>query len=998
MRPVRALAAALYVCGAVAAEAAAPSGQASAGPSGQAATEPAPVAVRSGDHPGYGRIVIDSPNQARYQFERDGDRITIRFVPPLRLGPPPGPPRNVLAITTDGGTANLTVAHNASFHPARISGRIVFDVLDPPPSASPSKPAKPEGNRPLLPVAAAPLNAAAPPAAPPAPDTPPAPAAEAPAPPALPSVTVAGRPKVQAESLDSPMEAEPPVADPPLPIARDVLPGNVLLGNAGPIGLVARRARLPRGMEGSAFVVPFSKATGAAAFKAGETAFVVFDERRPVDMAALQNDAVFRSASVRMLPAGTLFQVPVPAGLSLAIVKLPQGWRIAVVPTALTPRPITQTVRDGRLALAAEQPSELINLEDPVTGAKLLVGTQHQAGQAVVTPRRTTEFILRPTIQGVVVEPLSDHLVMRPAESGFTLAADRGELALSMPTGTTAALADAAHLTRRLDLVAMQPQDLVQRVAAQFAAAAAAPSGARGPRRHAAAESMLALGLAAEAAGLLRATAEQDPREAASPDTAALTAVASLLAGRPDEADGLDDHRLDGTDEIAMWRAVRLAMRDEASPAAAAVLASTAPLIAAYPRPVADRILPLAIETMLQGGELAPAIRLMDRQPDDPRLAFARALRLQAEGETARALDALDALAAGRDQFDRIRAAARAIEIRLSINQIETAKAADALDKLLYAWRGDGRELALRERIADLRAQSGDWRTALAVLRQAEADFPEKSAPVHERLADMFAAMIRAQDKHPSPPLTFVAMVDENADLMPRPGDETAVDQPLAERLVALDLPDRALPVLTKLMKATRPGLAKARFGASAATLLAREGSDAAALAMLDESEADDPPADLAEQRALVRAGAMAHAGDRAGGLALLERTATAAAAAARAEILEEAKDWPAAERAWADCVALTVAVAGPLDAVQTRTVLRLATVAARAGDDAGLALLRQKYTDRVAAGSVGDMFHLLTAEPVRETADIQRAGQELNLAASLPAGLKALQGNAVTR
>ena len=45
---------------------------------------------------------------------------------------------------------------------------------------------------------------------------------------------------------------------------------------------------------------------------------------------------------------------------------------------------------------------------------------------------------------------------------------------------------------------------------------------------------------------------------------------------------------------------------------------------------------------------------------------------------------------------------------------IDKTQAADALDKLLYAWRGDERELALRERVAELRGQTGAWRVALS--------------------------------------------------------------------------------------------------------------------------------------------------------------------------------------------------------------------------------------------------------------------------------------------
>ncbi len=81
----------------------------------------------------------------------------------------------------------------------------------------------------------------------------------------------------------------------------------------------------------------------------------------------------------------------------------------------------------------------------------------------------------------------------------------------------------------------------------------------------------------------------------------------------------------------------------------------------------------------------------------------------QADGDTDRALSMLDALANGHDQFDRARAAVRAVELRLATRKLDKSQAADALDKLLYAWRGDARELALRERIADLRGQTGAW-------------------------------------------------------------------------------------------------------------------------------------------------------------------------------------------------------------------------------------------------------------------------------------------------
>jgi hypothetical protein len=96
--------------------------------------------------------------------------------------------------------------------------------------------------------------------------------------------------------------------------------------------------------------------------------------------------------------------------------------------------------------------------------------------------------------------------------------------------------------------------------------------------------------------------------------------------------------------------------------------------------------------------------------------------------------------------------------------------------------------------------------------------------------------------------------------------------------------------------------------------------------------------------------------------------------------------------------VALTLPDGGMLDENQTRTMLRLATATARASDDAGLASLRVKYGGRIGPGPLGDMFRLLTAEPITTTADISRSKREISLAASLPTDLKALRASTAPR
>ena len=109
---------------------------------------------------------------------------------------------------------------------------------------------------------------------------------------------------------------------------------------------------------------------------------------------------------------------------------------------------------------------------------------------------------------------------------------------------------------------------------------------------------MIALGLGAEAQALLRGGGRGRSGRGGLTRQGALAAIAALRRRTgADEAAGLDDGRLSGTDEIALWRAVRLAEQHEGSPQAAAVFAATWPLHPGLPAALRDRLLPLVAET-----------------------------------------------------------------------------------------------------------------------------------------------------------------------------------------------------------------------------------------------------------------------------------------------------------------------------------------------------------------------------------------------------------------
>jgi hypothetical protein len=936
------------------------------------------VAVRVGIHEGYSRVAFNLPSRIDYHVAQQGQHVVVQFAGNVTIGAANAVPRNVLAITGGAGQAEIVVAPGTTVRDWRLGNLVVIDVADRDPAG---------GNPATQPTAAAQPS----PATPPAPPNPTAtsPPAEPPAPakPEPPPV------QTKAEATNAPPEPATAAAS-PLPQPQSTLPAPtpVTTAQPAPAATAADTATQPAPSAEAGIVVPGDAQLGVAAFRRGNTALIVFDQPRGVDLSPLRDDPLFGTAIVQTLQTATVIRLTLDPTMALSPSRTSDAWRITAVPLEPPLRPIQATAAEGRLVLPAAAPGTVVSVADPDTGATLLVGTQRRDGQGVPAERRSPEFALLPTWQGVAVEATADTITLRPTPQGFIVV---GAPNLSPTSGIADQLAHAVGLTRQFDFPNQPVAALQQRLQRQIAEDAAAPPLARGPRRQVAARTMIALGLGAEAGAMLRLAAADDPHEADSSDNAALTAIAALLAHRPDDAQGLADPRLPATDDVALWRAVREAQLLEGSPQAAAAFAATLPLLLTYPPEMRDRVLPLVGETLVKGGELATAAALLEARKDDSALDLARAMLQEAKGDSGGALASYDRLAQSRDQSVHARAAARAVELRLASGAIDTAQAADRLEGLLYSWRGDRQERALRERLAELKARSGAWRSALATLRDSETLFTEDKAAIHAQLADMFAALLRGNTADSLAPLELVAVVEENADLLPSGPDGEALQARLADRLVALDLPKRAGPVLEKLMQGANSGVTRAGFGVRLADLRLREGDATGALSALDASVAPDLPAELMERRTLLVAAADARRGDGEHALATLGTLDSAAADEARATIQERAGNWPAAQRALADYAAKTVPADGKLDDAQRRTLLRLATAAARAGDDTALTALRQREGARMESGPLADMFRLLTADQVRSAADLKRSGQETALAHDLPGQLKALQAPA---
>lgn len=972
------------------------------------------VSVRVGAHPGFGRVVFEWPAAVGYTVVREQGRVRVVFDREGRFATgtlPRALPAPLLALRAEGSEAEIAVAEGATARHYRLDRRIVVDV-------------SPGGAGDVRPTVPATAVAAALPLPPPWPEPARAegPAASAagradgePAPATEPRATAVA-PAVEDRASERATPQPSAVRFPTVPAARETADAVGRIAQAadvasrpaesgaagstraeGPTQPVSLLVRPTNDRGGSGIQLPFARETGFAVFRRGGALWLVADEARPLDVRRLRGHSVFGEAEVTVTGTATLLRLPNLAGSGLRVERRQDGVEVRPTRPGEAATVIRQEVvrETGRteLRLAVPGANRVVRLTDPETGERLLVGTVTGDGGGVGVARSGAEFSLLPSDRGVVVLAWSENVQLTATPDGFRIQASSqvpDGLALSGLAGAADFALTSRAPTRSFDLPALPADALAERLRLLRAEVArAAPLGRSRPRLLLA-ETMLAAGFGAEAHALLQLAAAEDPILAVSPRWKALAGAAGVLAARLDEARALLlDATIPETDEILLWRTV-LAHEDGAPAAQTAPrFAAAAPLLLLYPRELARRLVPPAVEAMLEGGERQVAEALLRRLEDWPELTLARGILLERRGDVDRALAEYARAAQGRDRWQRARAILRATELALREGRLGLPEAAARLEPLLYAWRGDGWERDLRLRAAELRAEAGDWPGAIALLRETAALFPEAAEQARARLADVFGRLFRDGAVENLPPSEAIALFEENADLLPVGAEGERMVARFAERLVALELTSRASALLARLMEGQPEGSEdRARTGLRLARLRLEDGDAVGALAALAASEPTRPTAALAEERALLRARALAAAGATAEARALLRALPQTAAREAAADLAFASGEWAEAATMLTTLLREAVPASSQLDPAQRQWVLRAAVAATLADDRASLRWLHDTYGPAMAEGAFSEPFRLLIAQGQGQSGQTRQLAAELHLARSMQRSL----------
>lgn len=949
-------------------------------PAEPAKSEPAAsptVEAHAGDHGSYARLVFDWPMNVGYKVETQGGRATIAFSKPgkidiaaLRAELPAD--LTIAAAGNDGKglTLTLQIPAKAKLHHFTAANKIVVDmvrggdaVADPVklPPLEGDKPAAPAKTA-LTPVKPTPNPGEKPTAAPPA------------AMPALPASIAP--PAIATASANA-----PPINIGPPPISA--------------AAAKAAAAPLPPGKSFS-LSIPMTKPAAAAVFQRAGYMWLVFDRRQEIDTTLLRRLGGEAVLSVEQLQNkdATVLRLVVQPDFYPSLRKEGLLWVVDLTEQFAKPKDIIPVVAPANLpggsgmSLKAPESGNLITVIDPEVGDMIKVVPVIPVNQGVYPGRDTPDLEVLPTAQGIALIPHVDGLDIRSARAGVNITTQSGA-GLRFSSELDVAPRDAAgnSTAKILDIGSWKrgpPEAFEANRKIVLKALNNVSSSKRALANMQAARFYLANGYGAEALGFAHLASLDQPDLADQPSFRAMKGAAELLMSQTDLAvTDLDSPALQNDPESQLWRAAAHTMAEsngDGQPAAwNKLMAEELPVIKPYPHRLKWMIASLAAQSAIAAGDdqaAAAALNQLDRDAPEkmeiPERAYLHGQFDQGAGRFEKAIDEYDAAADGENRKYRALAKFAETELSLRTRKITAKEAADQLDKLRYSWREQSFEFHLLLRYAELERDAQDFPAALRALRSLISYYPDdKDAPkAVQMMTDIFNRLYLDGQADQMPPVSAIGLFDEFRDLTPSGPQGDEMIRKLADRLVKVDLLDRAAELLKHQVTYRLQGLDKARVGAQLALVDLMNRQPQAALEGLAISDQTGLPADLEKQRRQLRARALSDLDRTDEAIAALANDNSPEAAQLRSETHWKAQDWQAAAADFETMLPRPERGA-KLDEAAARLCLNWATALVLANDERALASLRRNYFPAIAGTPYQEGFNLLTSALDRDTPNL---------------------------
>ncbi|TWB01834.1 tetratricopeptide repeat protein [Bradyrhizobium stylosanthis] len=797
-----------------------------------------------------------------------------------------------------------------------------------------------------------------------APKPAPAPAVTAEAPQVVESPKEAPKPAPAAEAAAAPVK--PATAEAPKEAVKEPVKEAV---KAAPAETPAPQPSIAsvdarRDSDGLRVTFPLEVSTPAAAFRRGDTIWLVFDTPKPIDVEAIRTKGGAMIGEVGRMPLdkGQAVRIrltrPLVYSLTSEEVGKENNWLLTLADKIqATPLPLmmSRNITDPALANIAipfANPGQLHKLTDPDAGDTLYVVTGQRPVRGFIKRQDLVDLSLLESAHGIAIRPNSDEVGVEVGSDKVILG-KKGGLTLS-PVDISAERAPTAvrpifspegwrkgqsenFWTRQTDLVmAISAVDPAMRSLPRLDLAQFYMSRAMYHEAKAVTELMLADPLNKEESGAL-----------------IMHAIASILIGRP--AQGLKDLAnpvIGNSHDSQLWKALAYARQGKWADAREK-FKNVEFAIASLPLDIQRIVTMDAMRSSLEVKDYAGAskrrseLEVVGVSPEAaPGFAVLRGRLAEALGHDKDALDDYKFAVGSNDRLAAAEAKQLEVALRQKRDEIGKEDALRELETLSMTWRGDSIEVKTLQMLSQLYAENGRYRDALTAARTATRLQPnaEASRQAQDLASELFTQIFLGPKGDELPVVEALGMFYEFRELTPigRRGDELI--RRLADRLASIDLLDQAAELLQYQVDHRLEGAARAQVAARLSMIYLANRRPDKAISALRASRISDLSGELRQQRLLLEARAQSDVGRHDLALDIVSNVSGREVLRLRSDIFWAARRW----RESAEQIELYYGERfrdfKPLNAVEKSDIIRAAVGYALADDSIGLSRFREKY------------------------------------------------------
>lgn len=752
---------------------------------------------------------------------------------------------------------------------------------------------------------------------------------------------------------------------------------------------------------------PWTRPVAVSAFMRNGMLWIVFDRDAVVDLRPITTrdwGGAINGIEQLPVPGMTVLRLNVPSSTTATFARRNAGWQVSINtlqpeqlvareaapgaipedPNALRGRLPEIDVRrqldaDGgaKLFFAANDPGTELSVPDPDTGDRLIVIPFAGANAGIPNRRDFIELSVLPSFQGFAIQPHTDNLIIGRFPRGVEIGNPNG-LSLSAPRGLNprSGTIDILQFSewRRVEgnTYAEQEENLLRRIGLSGA-------NQRQAARMALAQFYSANDMQPEALGVLAKARAEQPDLERDKLYRALRGIAYLRLGRlSDSANDLDSKIFDDDPDVLAYRGMLAAERDD-WPSARRSFSLAGAAVAKFPPELRASLRLTMARAWLAGGDVNAAtaeLRALDSDTLNRGQAaegnYIRGLLADATNKPEEAIRFFDMASGSGDRRARALAEFAKTEMMLNRKLINTQQAIERMDSLRFAWRGGPYEFNLLRRLGELQFAVGDLRSGITTFRQIVKYFPKSPEMplLSKQMSDEFAKLFLDGGAQSLPPLVALALYYDYRELTPVGPEGDEIIGKLADRLVSVDLLNRAAELLEHQIQYRLRGENRARTGARLAVVYLLDRNPDAAMKSLQSTNAQNLPPALQQERRLLEARALGDLERFPEALNLLGQDQSPDALALRAELHWRAKDWVAFGRVAGLLLGNRAADPSPLLADERKLVLQLAVAHALSNDTAALDALRRSYEPRLRDTPDADTFNAVVTSVSRNASD----------------------------